>query len=199
MLLEKTCSKCGQTLPVKSFSYDRHKKGGRRNFCKECDAEKVRQYRVDHPEQVRLAGRNWQRNNKDKVRASTKRWEQNNPEKLKTMRRAWYRANSLRIAEETRNKRHKLRDEVINAYGGCCGCCGENAALFLTLDHVEQNGSMHRRALGGNADSIYKWAKENNFPPTLRVLCYNCNCGSWRNKGVCPHEEMKRSILKLVG
>ena len=34
---------------------------------------------------------------------------------------------------------------------------------------------------------IYIWLKNNNFPEGFQVLCFNCNCGKARNKGICPH------------
>jgi hypothetical protein len=29
---------------------------------------------------------------------------------------------------------------------------------------------------------------KNAFPDTITLLCFNCNCGKGRNKGVCPHK-----------
>src|SRR5436853_1904161 len=47
--------------------------------------------------------------------------------------------------------RAKLRLEVLKAYGGlapACACCGEGHIQFLTIDHVEGGGRMHRRKIG---------------------------------------------------
>lgn len=87
----------------------------------------------------------------------------------------------------------KLRSLVYSAYGNVCACCGETSPLFLTLDHVNNDGAQHRRSLtgknyGARIDAILRWARDNNFPNTLRLLCFNCNCGRHRNKGVCPHQ-----------
>lgn len=78
----------------------------------------------------------------------------------------------------------RLRAIVCEAYGGCCTCCGENNKLFLTVDHKNNDGSKHRQEVGS---SMYRWIVKNNFPETLQLLCYNCNCGRARNGGVCPH------------
>ena len=47
---EKTCSKCGNTKPLESFSKDRAKKDGHRPECRKCDAKYRRtdSYRSNH-------------------------------------------------------------------------------------------------------------------------------------------------------
>ena len=73
--------------------------------------------------------------------------------------------------------RHKLRIEVIAAYGGKCPCpCGESKMRCLTLDHVNNDGAAHRKSIGyACSASTYRWARSNNYPASLRVLCWNCN------------------------
>ena len=85
----------------------------------------------------------------------------------------------------------KLRLEVYTAYGNKCACppCGESITKFLTLDHVNNDGYKHRKELHDNSRAIYVWAKENSYPPTLQILCSNCNLGKMRNLGICPHME----------
>ena len=90
---------------------------------------------------------------------------------------------------KARNRR--LTEEVLTAYGGRCACCGETELAFLTLDHVDNSGAAHlrlRRA-SGEAMNTYRWAKANDYPASLRVLCWNCNCARhFRGNGICPHE-----------
>ena len=63
--------------------------------------------------------------------------------------------------------------------------------LFLTLDHVHNDGAAHRRALGkrgiGGA-AMYRILKNQGFPPGFQILCFNCNWGKHHNGGVCPHK-----------
>jgi hypothetical protein len=40
----KTCSKCGEELPVEEFARDRSKGDGLRSICKACDRGKSRRY-----------------------------------------------------------------------------------------------------------------------------------------------------------
>ncbi len=88
----------------------------------------------------------------------------------------------------------RLRRKVYEAYGDKCVCCGESNPLFLTIDHINNDGAQHRRALnrrrrGSDTGAILRWARDNNYPDTLQLLCWNCNCGRQRNGGVCPHKE----------
>jgi len=57
---------------------------------------------------------------------------------------------------------------------------------FLSLDHIDDNGSEHRRQVGKK--KMYQWAKDNGFPGGFQVLCFNCNLGRQVNGGVCPHK-----------
>lgn len=85
--------------------------------------------------------------------------------------------------------RAKLRKEVHGAYGDKCQCCGEQNTKFLTLDHINNDGASHRKTLTSNGGAaLLRWAIKNNYPHSLQLLCYNCNCGRFRNDGVCPHE-----------
>ncbi len=79
------------------------------------------------------------------------------------------------------DKRRTLKLEMIEAYGGVCVLCGETYSEFLTIDHINGNGSEHRRSIGNK--SIYAWLKEQGWPQgEYRLLCANCNCSDKRNK-----------------
>ena len=53
-----------------------------------------------------------------------------------------------------------------------CKWCGMREIDALSLDHIYDNGSHHRKKVKGNH---YDWAIKNNFPPMFQVLCMNCN------------------------
>lgn len=44
---------------------------------------------------------------------------------------------------------------------------------------------------GGGTASLYVDIIRRGFPDDFRVECYNCNCGAFRNGGVCPHVRAK--------
>jgi len=125
-----------------------------------------------------------------------KKYKVLNREKILKLQRNHYWRNKDKSLKTARTWRENARLKVYEKYGGAiCSCCGETRLPFLTLDHINNDGYKHRKK-GGNGARIgggtYLWAIKNNYPPTLRVLCYNCNSGRHRNGGVCPHEEERK-------
>jgi hypothetical protein len=85
--------------------------------------------------------------------------------------------------------RDKTRDLVFSAYGGyICVCCGETEPLFLTIDHIHNDGAAHRKSINGGGTRLYDWLRARNYPDGFQVLCLNCNMGKYRNGGTCPHK-----------
>jgi hypothetical protein len=79
---------------------------------------------------------------------------------------------AARRAVEARRRRIQI---AIEAYGHQCTVCGETDRDVLTFDHVADDGAAHRRALGSRSpDRLVKWARDNNWPDTLQLLCANC-------------------------
>lgn len=73
----------------------------------------------------------------------------------------------------------------MEALGGpVCSCCGESNQLFLTIDHVHNDGKEHRRNTRDVRAAMMDAIKR---PERYTVLCFNCNCGRARNGGICPH------------
>jgi|SRR6185436_10210013 len=87
---------------------------------------------------------------------------------------------------KTRADRTALRNHVFAAYGGHCVCCGEDELVFLTIDHVHNDGATHRREVG-LGDAFFKWLKSHGFPSGFQILCRNCNWAKFR-EGECPHK-----------
>lgn len=97
-------------------------------------------------------------------------------------------------ADKSKRLNAVLREEVFAAYGGYrCSCCGETERLFLTIDHVENDGARMRAdgTHGRGGTQFYQWLRINGFPKGFQVLCVNCNYGKHRNGGVCPHKSGK--------
>ena len=67
-----------------------------------------------------------------------------------------------------------------------CECCGESHIEFLEFDHINGNGSKHRREIKNR--NLGAWLVQNGFPEGFRVLCTNCNVCLWRYK-YCPHQK----------
>lgn len=84
-------------------------------------------------------------------------------------------------------RRLKLRLEWIEAYGGCCSCCKEKEARFLTLQHIGGGGSRERKVFHTTFGIIAMlkrlgWPKNNHT-----ILCANCNMATMFGDS-CPHE-----------
>lgn len=92
-----------------------------------------------------------------------------------------------------RKMRRRVRDKVFKAYGGyTCVCCGETEPLSLTLDHINNDGGEFRKKVLGKRTHAgyhtYRWLLKNGCPPTVQVMCMNCQHGKLMNNGVCPHQ-----------
>lgn len=85
----------------------------------------------------------------------------------------------------------EYKQKVFEHYGTECACCGEKNLLFLSLDHINNDGNVHRQAVYGKNGrgglKMYKWLIANDFPDDIQILCYNCNIGKHLNGGICPH------------
>lgn len=99
--------------------------------------------------------------------------------------KAWNLANRDIILKRAKERLREFKGIVFNHYGQVCVCCGEKEEAFLTVDHLEKNGNVHRKQTGAGV-AFYKWIVDNNFPSNLRILCMNCNYGE-RRKLQCPH------------
>lgn len=142
-----------------------------KRVCRSCNAAYMREYHAKHKAEMNAKERKRyirRRSDKDFVESERSRGVQ-------------YWSN--------------LRHEAIMAYGGYkCACCGETEPLFLSIDHINNDGAEHRRSLGyegngkGASSATYSWLKKNGYPGGFQVLCMNCNTGKARNNGICPHK-----------
>jgi len=99
--------------------------------------------------------------------------------------------------QNVKNWRKRIREEMLEAYGRKCSCCGETESDFLTLDHIGgKNDTNHPWAPTRGGTSIYGKLKKMGWPKDhYRLLCWNCNCAS-RWTGVCPH--MKEKMIEWM-
>lgn len=73
----------------------------------------------------------------------------------------------------------KIKIKAFERLGGVqCVFCGCKELMFLTVDHVDNNGNDHRKQAGTSA-KLYRWiisatdAKLRKW--NMRILCSNCN------------------------
>lgn len=192
----KKCTRCGIEQPLDVAHFGRRmaktEQGWRwDSWCKLCYAANTRRLNTLNP---------------DVKRQRDKEWYEKNADAISERRRL--RWTSMTLTEKERRKRdakvhnNKLKREALEHYGGAfCKCCGETELLMLSLDHVQNDGAAHRKALTGQTRTMptqsYVWAKQNNWPSIYQVMCFNCNWARHWNNGICPHE-FARQRLTLV-
>lgn len=88
--------------------------------------------------------------------------------------------------------RSRIKEIVLNHYSNNtlkCQCCGEDDYHGLTIDHINNDGTEHRKEVG-TGNGLYKWLIKNNFPGGFQVLCWNCNCIKYYFKS-CEYRKNK--------
>lgn len=209
-ILDRACKTCG-ARPAEYETYD----GERfRRSCVECCAEvkathwqKRKDERAELPTQATLAracvtcGSNpavYRRH-----ASAADGYTRECVECKAKVEKAWRARNRNRFLEYLKRhgekERSELKREAISRYGGACYCCGETDIRFLTLDHVNNDGAAHRREIGkASGINCYRWARRNDWPAIFQVACFNCNSGRHQNGGICPHQEQRENVLRLV-
>lgn len=87
-----------------------------------------------------------------------------------------------------RKKHQQRRHQALEAYGGKCACCGVAEEVFLAIDHIENNGNVHRKEIRATGSvAMYRWLEKQNYPEGFQLLCHNCNYA--KSRGVCPHQK----------
>lgn len=102
-------------------------------------------------------------------------------------------------------KNFLLKEDAIKSYGRVCACCGEDNVFLLTLDHVNGDGSDHRRLLSGQGVKVpqgvqfYRHLRRREWPndPPLRVMCGTCNRGVWRFPDGCPCGGVESRLTRI--
>lgn len=171
----RKCKICGAEKPLEQF-----RKTGLKDYraheCKACTSIRLKEWNRKNAEYRKQYRREYHEENRDQIIARVTAWSKQNPDRRRANAREYY---------------YRIQEQCIAAYGGNkCSCCGETEPLFLTLDHVDSDGSKHRKEIGTTGgQKLYRWLIKNNFPKGFQVLCSNCNHGRFRNGGVCPHKQ----------
>jgi len=188
---DSKCIKCGCLLTGENWT--KYLQVKHYHICKECYNKHANDYQRKNPEKLKI------RNQKNKENFVAKygepEWKKRNNHNSKN----WRHRNPEKDREYNRKVRHRITREVLTHYGGDppkCVCCGESNIFFLSIDHINNNGAEHRKQIFGKykftgGPAFYYWLKKNNYPEEYQVLCFNCNQGKLRNKGICPHKKIE--------
>lgn len=167
--LQRRCKTCGRQRPLAEFPICQHRPTVlRRHECVDC-------FRCRH-------NGYYLKNHDHRLETAKKRYAQQPFQGWSPERRAQLNAANKR-------RRAADRELVLWHYGARCACCGEAELIFLTVDHVNDDGAAHRRHV--QPGRLHRWIIRNGFPEAFQILCYNCNCGRARNGGLCPHEQTR--------
>lgn len=173
--------------------------------CKKCDVEKSLDkinFRFNNRYFLRTCRKceqidniKWKIDNCGSGAIYSKILRDRNPGKYKAINKKSSDKRQREKPEEVRAAKRKdiwnVKVSVFSVYSGGipkCECCGETTIEFLTIDHINGDGSKQRKELGMNGGNrFYRWLRANNYPRGYRVLCFNCNCtiGAY---GSCPHK-----------
>lgn len=104
--------------------------------------------------------------------------------------------NICRTCEKYKKRQiqYEAKLKVIKHYGGKCVCCGSKELSFLTLDHIDNDGHIHRKDFNRSL-KLYQDLIKNDFktPFRIQILCANCH-QSKSKFGRCIHGMTKKEI-----
>lgn len=113
--MQKTCSACGKTKPLREFHKDKTKKDGHTSTCKECAIARSRKWNTDNRERQQERSRRYYQENKERIKQTVRRYVENNRDKVLAAKRKYYKAHRKQLQEYRRqNKEH--RREVWNRW-----------------------------------------------------------------------------------
>lgn len=98
------------------------------------------------------------------------------------------------IRRSAKSRARQDRQAALDYYGRKCNYCNQSIEIFLTIDHIENNGAEHRKQINGKraaGSTTYAWLRRNNYPNGFQTLCYNCNCA----KGIYGEQTVKKALI----
>jgi hypothetical protein len=124
----------------------------------------------------------------EKRREYSKNYQRKHREEHLESSKKYYEIHKKELNDNQREHNIKIRIKFLVMYGDKCVCCGESKRIFLTMDHVQNDGNQRREKYGNNNLKEYRIALKEYRPDIYQVLCYNCNHAKHLNGGKCPHQ-----------
>lgn len=168
----KKCTKCLKEKLLISFYADKQKIDGKTSACKSC----INEYQAKTRKNPQYIYR---------FNKYQKEWQ-------KTYRKtSQYKIWRRKATEKHLAKAQELKRQIVNHYSGKCACCGIEDIVFLTIDHINNDGYLEKigKKYRPSGYFLYKKIISKNYPDNLQVLCFNCNIAKQHNKGICPHKQ----------
>lgn len=93
----------------------------------------------------------WREENRERTNANARRRRKEQVEKFRPYWREYYRRTKGKRLDDRRRhyekqkalgitSHQKDRKKCFDQYGAICACCGETEILFLTFDHINNDG-----------------------------------------------------------
>lgn len=101
----KTCTKCGETKLVDTFSKQQRGKHGVASQCKKCRAGYNRELRSSNPERGRSSSQAWYEENRARKLAKNKVWREANRSRHRKAIEGWFASNPGKARSYYANRR----------------------------------------------------------------------------------------------
>jgi len=164
--MKTTCARCNK---------EKENPHTKSSYCKKCHNEKIKEWKANNPEKAKLIKQREAQKNKNKYIERATKWQQENKDRRRDINATW---------------RWKQRLKIIEAYGGCCKCCGELIPHFLSIDHINNDGYVKRLNGEQSGAALYKKLEKLGYPKDeYQLFCMNCNFAKG-HFGICPHESL---------
>jgi hypothetical protein len=173
----RKCTICNKLKEISQYYKNCRSRDGYMKHCSLCHKEMSRDWLNRNVERRRIRNR-----------INTANYRIKNKEKCKEINKKCREKNGSKYLENRRIVEKNKRIKIFDYYGGKCECCGESNYHFLSIDHKDSNGSVHRKQKRIN---IHDEIIRNNFPRDYQILCFNCNFAREFYGGkykICPHK-----------
>lgn len=107
--MEKECAKCGEVKLIEDFYRNNQAKDGRRNICKLCDKQSVKEYRKRNPDKYKEYTRRYHEENREIRNDYNKQYREKNKESISIRTKQW------RIRNKGRIKTYQIKYAAINS------------------------------------------------------------------------------------
>lgn len=175
---------CGRRC---SFIYSHNNTIPKEVYCVECNTRFLRIYN-----QKKYCD-NCHKGARKSIIEYKKRYNEINKDRLNRLAKQYRTSPETRLIYLAKKKAIYIKDRIkaLTFYGNNppkCICCNETEIKFLVLDHINNDGKIHRLEI--KERNIYQWLKSKKYPVELKerlqVLCHNCNMAK-QFYGKCPH------------
>ncbi len=146
------------------------------------DSEKHKQANKKWRENNKNYMRDYYLKNKDRLNLKSREYSKKNPVKYQ---KEYYIKNKVSINKRNTCSHFKLKCNVLYYYSKnevpYCFWCGETDIDCLSIDHINGNGTKHRKFLSEkngyttfSGYIFYRWLRKEGYPKGFQVLCMNC-------------------------